>query len=103
MQANMEKSTATDEVASTSQSLAENQSTVVDSIQLQGKRVKHIFVEDQLKDSQEKRKRLKENWNRLKKRLCFLRKNWSKQGMKQNMPGNKQNSVVQKWSGLWQK
>ena len=55
MQANMEKGTPTDEVTSTSQSFTENQSTMVDSIQLQGERVKRIFVEGQLKDSLEKK------------------------------------------------
>lgn len=57
MQVNMEKSTATDEVASTSQSFTGNQSTVIDSIQQQGERVKCIFVEGQLKDTLEKKGR----------------------------------------------
>ena len=65
MQANMEKSTVststvTDNVASTSQSLVQSQSTE-EVVQLQGERVKRIFLEDQLKHSLQKKKRLKGN------------------------------------------
>ena len=64
MQANMEKSTSTvtDNVASTSQSLVQSQSTEDDPevVQQQGERIKQIFL-GQLKHSLQTKKRLKEN------------------------------------------
>ena len=74
MQANMEKGTPTDEVASTSQSFTENQSTMVDSIQLQGERVKRIFVEGQLKDSLEKKEEVERELEQVKKEAMLLKK-----------------------------
>ena len=74
MQANMEKGTPTNEVASTSQSFTENQSTMVDSIQLQGERVKRIFVEGQLKDSLEKKEEVERELEQVKKEAMLLKK-----------------------------
>ena len=65
MQANMEESTVststvTDNVAITSQSLIQSQNDP-EVVQLQGERVKRIFLEGQLKHQCRQKKRLKEN------------------------------------------
>ena len=79
MQANMEKSTSTvtDNVASTSQSLVQSQSTEDDPevVQLQGERIKRIFLEghDQLKHSLQKKEEAERELEQVKNETVLLK------------------------------
>ena len=81
MQANMEESTVststvTDNVASTSQNLVQSQSTEDDPevVQLQGERVKQIFLEGQLKHSMQKKEEAERELEQVKNETVLLKK-----------------------------
>ena len=81
MQANMEESTVststvTDNVASTSQNLVQSQSTEDDPevVQLQGERVKQIFLEGLLKHSMQKKEEAERELEQVKNETVLLKK-----------------------------